>query len=386
MTLTAAVRGISTRTLSSFLVPLAHRGSRCSPLPRYLSQTPITCASAKGPHPERHGKKAKLTEGVAEHAKEDPSKVTGVPQEPSTGPPPPPLAGRSTPDLFNLSGRTVIVTGGARGLGLTVAQALLECDANVAAVDLLPEPSEQEWPAAREIAEAKGLKLTYDQLDITNQEQVKSTFHRLFSSASSSAPVRGLFHAAGIQLLMPALNYTADQVRKIIDVNTTGSFLVSQAFAREFIERNKHLAVGAAEVLDGPGSHADGMNRLAGDQGASIVLTASMSGHVANYGLECAAYNASKAAVHTMAKCFAMEWSKKGIRINTLSPGYIRTAMTAALLEQRPDFNETWLKGSLLGRLSTQDEFRGPAIYLLSDASSFMTGADLLVDGGHTAT
>ena len=156
--------------------------------------------------------------------------------------------------------------------------------------------------------------MTYNQLDITNGPEVQTLFSKLFSSAQSSAPVRGLFHAAGIQLLMPALDYKPEQIRKIIDVNTTGSFLVAQAFAKEFIERNSDLEVGAAAPMKG--ASTDPSKRLAGDGGASIVLTASMSGHVANRDLYCAAYNGSKAAVIAMAKCFAMEWGKKGIRIN----------------------------------------------------------------------
>lgn len=76
---------------------------------------------------------------------------------------------------------------------------------------------------------------------------------------------------------------------------------------------------------------------------------------------------------------------KVAAKIQTLSPGYIRTAMTDELLAQRPDFKKQWLSGSMLERLSTPDEFRGPVIYLLSRASSFMTGADMIVDGGHTA-
>lgn len=149
----------------------------------------------------------------------------------------------------------------------------------------------------------------------------------------------------------------------------------------------------------------------------SIALVASMSGSITNKGtsspttqsqfqlitagLPAVAYNTSKAACLQLARSCAAEWGPHGIRVNvstlhlisvdgradgqTLSPGYIRTALTDKLLKERPDLEEIWLGGSMLDRLSTPDEFRGPAIYLLSDASSFMTGADLRVDGGHTA-
>lgn len=102
-------------------------------------------------------------------------------------------------------------------------------------------------------------------------------------------------------------------------------------------------------------------------------------------GLTCLAYNTSKSALLQMCRSAAAEWGPLGIRINTLSPGYIGTAMTDGLLAERPDLKEEWLRGSMLERISTPDEFRGPALYLLSRASSFMTGADLIVDGGHTA-
>ena len=231
---------------------------------RQFSSTFLLASSARGPHPTRHDDTAKMAEGVADHAVEDDTTKTGLPQESQGGLQPSehrpsaalpldplspsssqsipeadpvraaPLAARSTPDLFSLRGRTVIVTGGARGLGLTIAQACLESGAHVSAFDLLPHPSESEWPAVQAIASERGLSLSYGQLDITDQSSVQSNFQQAFDSAPSSAPVRGLYHSAGIQLLMPALDYKPEQVRKIIDVNTTGSFLVAQAFAQGY--------------------------------------------------------------------------------------------------------------------------------------------------------
>ena len=169
----------------------------------------------------------------------------------------------------------------------------------------------------------------------------------------------------------------------------------------------------------------------------SLVLIASMSGHIANRGLTCTAYNTSKAAVHQMCRSLAQEWGPEyGIRVNTLSPGvsaplakraggsetreceltqrsglqYIRTAMTDGLLAEKPELKETWMRGAMLNRLGVvrlllkdplrlggdtdalpfsplqPEDFVGPAVFLLSDASSFMTGADLRVDGGHCAS
>lgn len=97
------------------------------------------------------------------------------------------------------------------------------------------------------------------------------------------------------------------------------------------------------------------------------------------------AYNASKAGVLQLGRNLAMEWGQHGIRVNTLSPGYIVTAMTAPLFKQFPDRKVNWPKDNMLGRLSYPEEYRGAAVFLLSEASSFMTGADLKIDGGHTA-
>ncbi|KAG7151948.1 hypothetical protein HYQ46_012225 [Verticillium longisporum] len=117
----------------------------------------------------------------------------------------------------------------------------------------------------------------------------------------------------------------------------------------------------------------------------SIVLIASMSGTVANRGLICPAYNASKAAVIQLARNLASEWGEHNIRVNTISPGYIVTAMVEALFETYPERRDEWPKHNMLGRLSAPEEYRGAAVFLLSDASSFMTGADLRMDGGHAA-
>jgi len=268
----------------------------------------------------------------------------------------------------SLGSRTIIVTGGARGLGFTLAESLLESGAHVRAVDILPEPVEPAWSSALELAKSRNLTLTYTRLDVTDPEAVSSTFSEIFASAPEAAPIRGIFVAAGIQLLKKAEEISAAEFRKVIDVNLTGTFLVVQSFGREWFKRNQ------------------GADGSAGGNGASVVMTGSMSGHIANFGMEIAAYNSSKAGVNHLAKSLAVEWSKRGIRVNTISPGYIKTAMTAALLEDQPHLDEIWHATALLGRLCTVDELRGPVTFLLSDASSFMTGADILVDGGHTAT
>ncbi|GHJ83797.1 hypothetical protein NliqN6_0199 [Naganishia liquefaciens] len=260
-------------------------------------------------------------------------------------------------DLFSLAGKAVIVTGGARGLGLCIGTALLEAKCgHVYCCDVLPEPNVEEWARAKQAAKKYGGSISYTQLDITNVDAVNSTFEKIYDE--SEYEVSGLLAAAGIQQMVPSLEYPAADFRRIMDVNVAGTFFTIQAAARQMV---KHKIAG------------------------SIAIIASMSGSIANKGLTCLAYNTSKAALLQMCRSAAAEWGQHRIRVNTLSPGYIRTAMTDQLLEVRPDLEEEWLRGSMLNRLSTPDEFRGPVLFLLSKASSFTTGADLIVDGGHTA-
>ncbi|WWD02650.1 hypothetical protein V865_000690 [Kwoniella europaea PYCC6329] len=269
----------------------------------------------------------------------------------------PNLASIPTTQLFSLANQGVIVTGGARGLGLCIATSLLESSAaQVYCVDILPSPSEEEWAVAEHTAKRFGGKIEYRRLDITDEDAVSRIFSDIYDTCQY--PITGFFGAAGIQQMIPALDYPINDFRRLMEVNVTGTFITVQAAAREMKKRGVR---------------------------GSIVITASMSASIANKGLTCLAYNTSKSALLQMCRSAAAEWGAYGIRVNTLSPGYIRTAMTDGLLAQQEGLEAEWLSGSMLHRLSTPDEYRGPVLFLLSTASSFITGADLLVDGGHTA-
>lgn len=155
-----------------------------------------------------------------------------------------------------------------------------------------------------------------------------------------------------------------EEFKRIHDVNVVGTLLCAQAFAK---------------LLRGKSDPSFG---------GSIVLIASMSGHIVNRGLDMVAYNSSKAAVHQMTRNLACEWASNAsmplIRVNSLSPGYIETPLTAAVMDM-PEMEKLWKEDNMLLRVSKADEYRGAIVYMLSDASSFMTAADLRVDGGHTA-
>ncbi|KAL1645274.1 hypothetical protein SLS58_003981 [Diplodia intermedia] len=257
---------------------------------------------------------------------------------------------------FSLRDKVVLVSGGARGLGLTQAEALLEAGATVYALDRLPVPSAAFAPIQERARASLGTSLHYRQIDVRDVAGLNDVIARI---GDERGRLDGLVAAAGIQQETPALEYTAEDANRMLEVNVTGAFMTAQAAAKQMIRFGR---------------------------GGSIVLIASMSGTVANRGLICPAYNASKAAVIQLARNLAAEWgAAHGIRVNTISPGYIVTAMVEELFARFPDRRRDWPAQNMLARLSHPREYRGAAVFLVSDASSFMTGADLRMDGGHAA-
>lgn len=202
-------------------------------------------------------------------------------------------------------------------------------------------------------------QLSYYPLDVTDEKAMEATFATFIPTLRF--PLKGLVACAGLSYNGPSTQFPVSLFRRELDINVTGTFLVAQATANELLKTNNS---------------------------GSMVLVASMSGYVSNKGVDTAGYNASKAAVHQLTRSLAAEWgSRVGmplIRVNSLSPGYIRTAATAEAL-QKPGMEDQWVGDNMLYRLSTVDEFRAPVLYMLGDGSSFMTGADLRVDGGHCA-
>ncbi|KAL4885536.1 hypothetical protein BJY04DRAFT_179917 [Aspergillus karnatakaensis] len=256
---------------------------------------------------------------------------------------------------FSLAGKVVCVSGAARGLGLTQAEALLEAGARVYALDRLEEPSPEFAVIQKRAREELGTDFQYRRIDVRDTELLHSTIEAI---ANAEGRLDGLVAAAGIQQETPALEYTSQDANRMFEVNVTGVMMTAQAVAKQMIRFGN---------------------------GGSIALIASMSGTIANRGLICSAYNASKAAVIQLARNLASEWGQYNIRVNTISPGYIVTAMVEQLFVQFPERREEWPKHNMLGRLSSPQEYRGAAVFLLSDASSFMTGSDLRMDGGHAA-
>lgn len=130
-----------------------------------------------------------------------------------------PAAFAPTNDLFSLAGRTVAITGGGRGLGMTLTTAVLEAGGDVVCMDLLPEPSAEEWIAVQKLAKSKGLQATYNKCDVTDEEATEILLEKIAADGKArNMPLRGLITCAGIQQMVPALDYPIDGYRKILDV------------------------------------------------------------------------------------------------------------------------------------------------------------------------
>lgn len=248
---------------------------------------------------------------------------------------------------FRLDGRTALVTGAASGIGRGIA---LGIAGSGGAVGCLDQPGPGLDEVATEIAASGGRAIAIP-ADVTDPgslaEAVRWTEVELGSLTLA-------VNSAGIANAAPAEEMPLSQWQRVVDVDLTGVFLSCQA---------------------------EGLAML-GHRGGVIVNIASMSGSIVNRGLEQAHYNASKAGVIQLTRSLAMEWAARGVRVNAISPGYTATPMNT-----RPEVAEqvkTFEAETPLGRMATVDEIVGPAIFLLSDAASFCTGVDLLVDGGFT--
>jgi NAD(P)-dependent dehydrogenase (short-subunit alcohol dehydrogenase family) len=265
---------------------------------------------------------------------------------------------------FSLIDRVALVTGAQRGIGLEMALALAEAGAVVYCLDLPAHPDEG-WQKVQ--AYAAGLpavstpkgerngRMEYRKADVTNQKE-------MWDIAQSITEKEGRLDIcianAGILAGAECLDYEAQEFKKLIDVNVNGVLFTAQAAGKQMVR------------LGTPGS---------------IIMTGSMSGSIANKGQHWVAYNTSKSAVLQMARSMACELGQHGIRVNSISPGYIYTQMTKNFLDPRPELMAEWSSQNPLGRLGRPDELRGVTLWLASDASTFCTGSDIIVDGGHRA-
>ena len=252
-------------------------------------------------------------------------------------------------EKMRLDGKAIYVTGGASGIGKSVATALAEAGADVAIVDINLEGAEA---VAKEIADATGSKTIAIRCDVTNQEDVEAMVAEV---AGTYGKLDACFNNAGICLNVPAEEMTFEQWNKVININLNGVFLCATAAGRVMLKQGY----------------------------GSIINTASMSGHIVNVPQPQCAYNASKAGVSMLTKSLAIEWAKKGVRVNCISPGYIGTDLTLNSEALKP-LIEQWNAMAPMGRLGRPEELQSIVVYLVGDTSSFTTGSDIIVDGAFT--
>lgn len=250
---------------------------------------------------------------------------------------------------FRLDGRLAVVTGGARGIGLAMAQAFSQAGATVVLADRDVDAAER---SAAEIVAAGGRAAAVG-VDVTDHRAVAECAALV---EERFGPVDVLAANAGIVRNEPALDTAPESWRAVVDVNLNGVFYTCVEFGRRMVARRR----------------------------GSVVVTASMSGIIVNTPQAQASYNASKAGAAHLAKSLAVEWAPSGVRVNALAPGYIATELTMRG-RSNPEWGSRWVQGTPLGRLGEPDEVAACALFLAADASSFVTGSVLVVDGGYTA-
>ncbi|EHA50747.1 hypothetical protein MCOR27_008619 [Pyricularia oryzae] len=256
-----------------------------------------------------------------------------------------------TMQKMSVYGKTIIITGGARGLGNYMARACAEAGAK--AIIIFDANQELGDESAAELHQKTGLPVTFFKVDVRDGAAINAAVDRVVELFGAPDV---LVNSAGIaDSNIKAETYDPAMFRRLIDINLTGSFLMSQAVGRAMMAAGK------------PGS---------------IVLVASMSGSIVNYPQEQSCYNASKAGVIQLGKSLAAEWAKYDIRVNCISPGYMDTALNKvpALDAQK----KIWKSLTPQQRLGNVDDLNGLCIFLASDSSGFMTGSNVIIDGGYT--
>jgi NAD(P)-dependent dehydrogenase (short-subunit alcohol dehydrogenase family) len=246
-------------------------------------------------------------------------------------------------------------------LGLAFAEVIASAGCHLAVLDILTEPS----PALFELRSRHNVKVEYYRTDITSREQVQQTISHIESDFPS---IDININAAGVVTDEPFLTTSDKNIQTTFAVNFTGSFLVAQACANSMVKRYKSLHGSAPATQPNTGT---------------IIFIASIATYISTTVQTISCYTASKAAIKGLVKPLAMELAPYGIRVNSLSPGYMMTDMMRGLQKQAPDLVRQFEKETLFGRIGLPDELKGAMLYLCCEgASGWYTGQDLLVDGG----
>ncbi len=251
-------------------------------------------------------------------------------------------------EKLSLAGKTAVVTGGGRNIGLASAEALAEAGAVV----VIAELSEETGQEAVAYLETKGYQAEFHQLDVTRSEDVDACADAV---CKAHGRVDVLVANAGIATHFPSEAMSDEAWNKVIDVNLNGVYWCNRAFGKRMLEAG----------------------------GGAIVNIGSMSGIIANTPQPQTHYNASKGAVHMLTKSLAAEWAARGVRVNAVAPTYIETPLTKFGMEDQRLY-PVWMENTPMGRVGQPDEIASVVLFLASDAASLMTGSIVVADGGYT--
>lgn len=248
---------------------------------------------------------------------------------------------------FGLSGRVAVVTGGGRGLGEVFCHTYAQAGASVLVADVIEDNARK---VADELADL-GYKAAAIAVDVTSTESVDAM---VAHAVETFGGVDVLMNNAGVVINEKGEEMTDEQWDHVVRVDLDGVFKCCRAVAPTMIAQKR----------------------------GAIVNIASMSGSISNHPQPQCAYNAAKAGVIMLTKSLAGEWAPHNVRVNSISPGYMNTDMTRGGIEN-PELYPVWIESTPMRRCGKPDELAGLALYLSSDASSYMTGTDVIIDGGY---
>ena len=252
-------------------------------------------------------------------------------------------------NLFDLTGKTALVTGGTHGLGMAIATGL----ANAGATIIINDVFQQKLDAAKQAYADIGIKIHTYLLDVTDEEAVEKTISIMEKEV---APIDILVNNAGIIKRIPILEMKADEFRQVIDIDLTGPFIMSKTVAKGMVER------GYGKIIN--------MCSMMSELGRNTV----------------SAYASAKGGLKMLTRSMATEWAKYNIQINGIGPGYFATTQTAPIRVDGHPFNEFIINRTPAGRWGDPEDLAGTAVFLASKAADFVNGQVVYVDGGILAT